>query len=49
MTTEELYQNLLEFNENEKFYESYYDAHQKRWKLEEFLKNLNYQEVLDRT
>ena len=48
MTTNELYNHLLAFNEDEKFYESYYDAHQKRWKLEEFLKNLDYQEVLNR-
>ena len=48
MTTKELYRHLLAFNEDEKFYESYYDAHKKQWKLEEFLKSLDYQEVLDR-
>ena len=48
MTTEELYLSLLQFNEDEKFYESYYDASRKRWKLEEFLKNLDYQEILNR-
>ena len=42
MTTEELYRHLLAFNEDEKFYESYYDAHKKQWKLEEFLKSLDY-------
>ena len=43
MTTKELYRHLLAFNEDEKFYESYYDAHKKQWKLEEFLKSLDYQ------
>lgn len=48
MTTEELYEKLCNFNEDEKFYETYYDARKKKWKLDEFLKNLNYQELLER-
>lgn len=48
MTTYELYEKLCEFNEDEKFYEQYYDAQKKKWKLNEFLEGLDFQELLKR-
>lgn len=48
MTTEELYEKLCEFNDDEKFYATYYDASQKKWKLDEFLNSLNIQDVFER-
>ena len=48
MTTRDLYEKLCEFNEDEKFYANYYDARQKKWKLDEFLAHLDVKEVLER-
>lgn len=48
MNIQELYEKLCEFNQDEKFYENYYDAQQNKWKLEEFLSRLDFQEILDR-
>lgn len=48
MTTQQLYKKLLEFNEDEIFYASYYDAQQNQWKLDEFLSRLDFQQILKR-
>lgn len=48
MDTQELYEKLREFNEDELFYRNYYDAKQNQWKLEEFLNGLDYKKILDR-
>lgn len=47
MTSQELYRKLCEYNEDEKFYIQYYDAKQNKWNLEEFLKNLDFEKVID--
>lgn len=48
MNTQELYEKLREFNEDELFYRNYYDAKQNQWKLDEFLNGLDYKKILDR-
>lgn len=48
MNTQELYEKLREFNEDELFYRNYYDVKQNQWKLEEFLNGLDYEKILDR-
>lgn len=47
MTSQELYRKLCEYNEDETFYIQYYDAKQNKWNLEEFLKNLDFEKVID--
>lgn len=48
MTSLELYGKLCEYNEDEKFYIQYYDAKQNKWNLDKFLKNLDFDKVIDR-
>lgn len=48
MTTQDLYEKLCEFNEDEAFYANYYDARLKQWKLDEFLSQLDFGEILKR-
>ena len=38
MTTGELENQLMEFNEDERFYQQYYNVKQDKWMLEDFLK-----------
>lgn len=48
MTTKELENQLMEFNEDERFYQQYYNVKQNQWMLEDFLKNLDFNEVIRR-
>lgn len=48
MNTQELFEKLSEFNEDELFYRNYYDAKKNQWKLEEFLSGLDPEKILDR-
>ena len=48
MTTGELESQLMEFNEDERFYQQYYNVKQNKWMLEEFLESLDFNEVIRR-
>lgn len=48
MTTGELENQLMEFNEDERFYQQYYNVKQDKWMLEEFLESLDFNEVIQR-
>lgn len=48
MTSQELYEKLCEYNEDEKFYIHYYDAKQNKWNLDKFLKSLDFEKVINR-
>ena len=43
MTTGELENQLMEFNEDERFYQQYYNVKQDKWMLEDFLESLDRQ------
>ena len=46
MTTGELENQLMEFNEDERFYQQYYNVKQDKWMLEDFLQSLDFNEVI---
>ncbi|MFR2823572.1 MAG: hypothetical protein ACLTCQ_02500 [Enterocloster bolteae] len=48
MTTGELENQLMEFNEDERFYQQYYNVKQDKWMLEDFLESLDFNEVIQR-
>lgn len=48
MTIGELENQLMEFNEDERFYQQYYNVKQDKWMLEDFLESLDFNEVIQR-
>lgn len=48
MTSQELYEKLCEYNEDEKFYIQYYDVKQNKWNLDKFLETLDFEKVINR-
>ena len=48
MTTGELENQLMEFNEDERFYQQYYNVKQDKWMLDDLLESLDFNEVIQR-